>query len=135
MKVITLKQPWASLIAHGYKKYEFRSWKTNYRGPVLIHAGKGIDKNAMKNVSKYDLEFPSSKIIAMVEIIDCVKLDDQLNNKLCSENRDVYGYSKHDGYVWILSNPRIIKIDENINGKLGFWNYELNIINDENKKI
>ena len=31
MKVITLKQPWATLIIDGYKKYEFRSWKTNYR--------------------------------------------------------------------------------------------------------
>lgn len=29
MKVITLKQPWATLIIAGYKKYEFRSWKTN----------------------------------------------------------------------------------------------------------
>ena len=29
MKVLTLKQPWASLIVEGYKEYEFRSWKTN----------------------------------------------------------------------------------------------------------
>ena len=28
MKVLTIKQPWASLIVDGYKKYEFRSWKT-----------------------------------------------------------------------------------------------------------
>ena len=45
MKVITIKQPWASLIAYGYKRYEFRSWKTNYRGPIYIHAGKGTDKS------------------------------------------------------------------------------------------
>lgn len=32
MKVLTIKQPWATLIALGYKKYEFRSWKTNYVG-------------------------------------------------------------------------------------------------------
>ena len=31
MKVITLKQPWATLVAEGLKKYEFRSWKFHYR--------------------------------------------------------------------------------------------------------
>ncbi len=30
MKVITIKQPWATLIAKGYKEYEFRTWKTKY---------------------------------------------------------------------------------------------------------
>ena len=44
MKVLTIKQPWASLIAEGIKKYEFRTWKTKYRGDLLIHAGKGVDK-------------------------------------------------------------------------------------------
>jgi hypothetical protein len=39
MKVLTLKQPWATLVANGLKEYEFRSWKTNYRGKLLIHAG------------------------------------------------------------------------------------------------
>ena len=48
MKVITLKQPWATLVAEGLKKYEFRSWKYSYRGELLIHAGKGIDEEAMK---------------------------------------------------------------------------------------
>lgn len=124
MKTITLKQPWASLIANGYKKYEFRTWKTNYRGPILIHAGKGIEKDALARVKKYNLDFPAGRIIAKVNIIDCIKLDDVLNDKLCSENRDVYGYHTHEGYVWILSDPEIVEINEEINGKLGFWNYD-----------
>ena len=40
MKAITVIQPWASLLAEGAKLYETRSWKTNYRGEILIHAGK-----------------------------------------------------------------------------------------------
>ena len=35
MKVLTIREPWVSLIINGYKKYEFRSWKTNYRGKIL----------------------------------------------------------------------------------------------------
>ena len=58
MKVLTLKQPWATLVAEGIKRYEFRSWKTNYRGKILIHAGIGIDKEAMKKFAGLNLTFP-----------------------------------------------------------------------------
>lgn len=40
MKALTIRQPWASLIAHGVKTIETRSWSTEYRGPLAIHAGK-----------------------------------------------------------------------------------------------
>ena len=45
MKVLTIKEPWASLIINGYKEYEFRNFKTNYRGKILIHAGLTLEKN------------------------------------------------------------------------------------------
>ena len=38
MKAITLWQPWASMVALGYKTIETRSWSTSYRGPLAIHA-------------------------------------------------------------------------------------------------
>ena len=40
MKFLTLRQPWASLIALGVKTIETRSWSTSFRGPLAIHAGK-----------------------------------------------------------------------------------------------
>lgn len=42
MKAITLTQPWATLVAIGAKKIETRSWATSYRGPLAIHAAKGL---------------------------------------------------------------------------------------------
>lgn len=42
MKAITLTQPWATLVAIGAKRIETRSWSTSYRGPLAIHAGKGL---------------------------------------------------------------------------------------------
>lgn len=42
MKALTLTQPWATLIALGAKKIETRSWATNYRGPLAIHAAQGL---------------------------------------------------------------------------------------------
>jgi hypothetical protein len=43
MQALSIKQPWATLIAQGYKKIENRTWVTSYRGPLLIHASKGGD--------------------------------------------------------------------------------------------
>lgn len=82
MKAITLKQPWASLVAYGIKKYEFRTWKTNYRGKLLIHAGAGVDKDEMKKYVDLEIDFPKSKIIAIVDLVDCCLLDDELNKKI-----------------------------------------------------
>lgn len=42
MKALTLTQPWATLIALGEKTYETRSWSTDYRGPLAIHAAAGF---------------------------------------------------------------------------------------------
>src|SRR5436190_4080221 len=38
MKVLTMRQPWATLTALGVRTIETRSWSTNFRGPLAIHA-------------------------------------------------------------------------------------------------
>ncbi|RZJ91586.1 MAG: ASCH domain-containing protein, partial [Chryseobacterium sp.] len=38
MKSLSIKQPWASLIASGIKDIENRTWATKYRGRIYIHA-------------------------------------------------------------------------------------------------
>lgn len=82
MKVITIKQPWATLIAEGYKEYEFRTWKTKYRGDILIHAGKGVDKKAMDRFKHLNLEYPSGCIIAKANITDCIYVDEKFAQKM-----------------------------------------------------
>lgn len=51
MKVLTIKQPFATLIIEGYKEYEFRTWKTKFRGEFLIHAGKVLIKKQWKDLN------------------------------------------------------------------------------------
>lgn len=41
---LSIRQPWAWLIVNGFKDVENRTWPTNFRGPVLIHAGKTMTK-------------------------------------------------------------------------------------------
>ena len=124
MKAITLKQPWATLVIEGYKKYEFRTWKTNYRGEIYIHAGKSVDKKAMEKLKNLNLEYPKSKILGKVIIEDCIQLNDELNKKISDENPLVYGHKKdRKGYAWKLGKVTKMNIEKEIKGKLGLWEY------------
>lgn len=133
MKVITIKQPFATLIAEGLKEYEFRTWRTKYRGEILIHAGKGVDKKAMKKFEKYNLDYPSGCIIAKVNLTDCVYIDDKVREMLKKKNELVYGsvinHTEWEGYGFKLENVKKIE-PISINGKLSLWDYE---DNDEGK--
>ena len=66
MKALTIKEPWASLIINGYKEYEFRSWKTNYRGKILIHAGKSLEKENIEKFKYYNLDYGKGEIICVI---------------------------------------------------------------------
>lgn len=125
MKVITLKQPWASLVANGYKIYEFRSWKTNYRGEILIHAGCGVDKECLEKVKDYGISFPKKKILCKVVLEDCIEIDDDLNKEILKLDKNVYGEKYRSGYAWKLGKVTKLDIDEEINGQLGMWNYDV----------
>ena len=89
MKAITIRQPWASLIAHGIKDIENRTWKcpAKHIGTrVLIHAAVktsdfwdcpnyGIVHNHIREVTKYGIDYSkynTMAIIGSVEIADCV---------------------------------------------------------------
>ena len=127
MKVITIKQPWATLIAEGLKEYEFRKWKTKYRGDILIHAGKGVDKKAMEKYKHLNLEYPSGCIIAKATIKDCILIDEKMRKLLKSKNDLIYYNIVRQSddvkkYGFKLENVEKIK-PIFINGKLSLWDY------------
>ena len=125
MKVLTIKQPWASLIIEGYKRFEFRSWKTKYRGELLIHAGKSIDKEAYERFKGYLTEMPLGKIIGRVEFTDCIKTTPEFFEERLKENKDIYTKSifKED-YAWQVELKEKFDKPIDVKGKLGLWDYE-----------
>ena len=127
MKVLTIKQPWAILIMQGYKRFEFRSWQTKYRGDLLIHAGKGIDKVAMERLAKYiPKDVPTGKILGKVKLVDCVKLSSEFKGMLFEENEEVYADSSfNEVYGWQLECVEVFDEPIEVSGKLGLWNYEM----------
>lgn len=125
MKVLTIKQPFASLIANGYKTYEFRSWKTKYRGELYIHAGNGIDKKCMDMVKEYELDYPNGYIIAKVNLVSCILVDEKMSKKLREENPKVYTQDYTGYYAWKLDNVQLLDNPIKVSGKLSIWNYEV----------
>lgn len=78
MKIISIRQPWASLIASGLKDVENRTWPTRYRGPVLIHASQRADDLTSDDIERrfgvrLPAELPLGGIVGIAEIVDCVR--------------------------------------------------------------
>ncbi len=126
MKAITVKQPFASMIAAGIKEYEFRTWKTNYRGEILIHAGMGRDRDALQKYASYGLDCPGGYIIAKAYLSDCIRVDDAFRNILREKNPEIYSYFiKHtewEGYAFRLERiEKITPIPQK--GRLSIWEY------------
>ena len=126
MKVLTIKQPWATLIMQGDKRFEFRSWKTNYRGELLIHAGKGIDKEAMKRLSKYIPEnLPSEKILGKVKLVDCIEMTEEFIEEIKkNKNEYITGIYAIGRYAWILKNIQVLDKPIKAKGHLGIWSLD-----------
>ena len=86
MKIITLHQPWATLIALGFKQYETRSWATKYRGTIAIHAAKrkvkqdelaSISYNSVGHLTWEQIsqiEYPLGCIVAIADLSDCLPM-------------------------------------------------------------
>ena len=125
MKVLTIKQPWATLIMQGDKRFEFRSWQTKYRGDLLIHAGKG--KEAMKRLSKYLPEkLPYGRILGQVKLVDCIKMSPEFKEMLLKENSDIYTKSSfQENYGWQVSDVQIFEKPIEAKGHLSLWEYDL----------
>lgn len=126
MKALSIKNPWASLIINGYKEYEFRTWKTKYRGKILIHSSLGIEKNVLNKFKDYSLDYNNGYIIGEATLSDCILMTDEFYHELLNIDSAVYELSTHEmKYAWKLEN--IIKYENPIKakGNLGLWNYEV----------
>ena len=130
MKVITIREPFATLIMKDFKRIETRSWKTNYRGKIYIHAG--LSKNFKEQISGKNFEhllknlnFNYGKIICEAELVDCVYMSEEFIEDLKNNyyNEYLVGNYEVGRYAWILKNIKELEEKIEIKGKLGIWNY------------
>lgn len=118
MKALSIKQPWAWLIASGHKTIETRIWSSNYRGELLIVASKGKMTKVMKE--SFNEQYPGKideilygKALATCKVIDCrpMKVTDELD--ACC---DIYPKA----VSWVLSDVKKIEPFD-VNGQLNLY--------------
>ena len=133
MKTLSLLQPWASLVVMGVKKIETRSWKSDYRGPLLIHASLGKKGSILSTESpfkKYIRNFeslPFGSVIGVVLLEDIVPIEQLFltGHELASltmEEKAFGDYSK-GRYAWLLTAPQIFDKPIPVKGTLGLWEF------------
>lgn len=132
MRAISLHQPWATLIAIGAKRYETRSWATNYRGPLAIHAAKrpakpvewpfGI-RPALKAAGfGWDGEdLPYGCIVCTVELVNVYRVETMHMPATAPEQW--YGDYSPGRFAWRLENVQLV---DNVpaRGSQGFWEWQ-----------
>ena len=126
MKVLSIKEPFATLIKDNVKIYETRSWKTKYRGEIYIHASLSLSKS--ENVEKAN-KYLKSKIkpgyiLCKCELLDCIPMTKEFIKYICNEtNESDYGKYSEGRYAWKLKVIEVLNESISAKGKLGIWNY------------
>lgn len=114
MKALSVKQPWANLIANGEKTIETRLWATDYRGPLLIVS------------SKMPKIHPAGYALAIADLVECrpmTRLDEVAAR--CNLYRGAYS--------WVFMNVRRIPIFP-VRGQLGLYDITFPAGTDENNR-
>ena len=119
MKALSIRQPWAWLIVHGYKDMENRDWRIYQRGKILVHASKGCTRREYEAAVAFAQlllpagvvipcleDLPRGGICGSVEIADCVS---------CSESPWFVGE-----YAAVLRNSEPMEFRP-MSGQLGLF--------------
>ena len=130
MRVLSLQEPWARLVKEEVKQIETRSWKTNYRGELYIHASKKVLTKKEHNVYAVQLALLKEPItnygciIARCTLEDCILMTEEFISEI-KNNKSEYlcGEYQVGRYAWILKDIKPLKKPIPAKGSLGIWNY------------
>jgi len=112
VKAITICQPYAHLIMEGRKTCENRTWPTNYRGPIYIHAGKsrswldiwsngGEDFDHESRIPIRSMDFGA--VIAIAELVACIHIESKLLPEWRARMTEEQQHHVNGPWCWILS--------------------------------
>ena len=133
MKAISLHQPWASLVMVGRQLWETRSWPTDYRGVLAIHAGKTLPPYALEFCREFDGELaavgihdvtalPLGAVLGCVRLTGCIKTDGPEARRL-GERAKAWGNWEPGRYAWRLEGPAPYGAPVPARGMRGLWDW------------
>ncbi len=116
MRCLSIRQPWAWLVCAGMKRIENRTWSTDYRGTIAIHAStsNSVVKDYVRN-SDTDLfsvhDFAYGAILGFADVADV---------RTFGREHEDDGFACGP-YCWHMSNPRMLKTPIPMLGKLNLF--------------
>lgn len=132
---LTIKRPWAGAVLLCEKDVENRTWKTDYRGTLAVHAGKGVDGRAVfpplssgwflgpgGNRLATPLDEHAGAVLGLVELVGCVP---------CEECASPWMQWNENGWCWMLEKPRVFVEPVPLVGRLGLFGVEDSLLERE----
>lgn len=152
MKALTLQQPWASLVMMGAKKFETRSWKTEFRGPLLIHASATRQlKSQVEQFNSNPLfqdfipdinSLPYGAVIGLSEFVGIYRTEDVTDpatmiHIMFNKHEEAFGNFTKGRFAWALDELQIFETPIPYKGSRRLWDFpeELLPSNLENRSI
>lgn len=130
MKVLSIKEPFASLIKDKKKKIETRSWRTKYRGELYIHASiSNVPKERFNNEDFRelikDVKLNHGHIICKCNLVDCIYMTKEYVEDMKKNHYQEYlcGHYEEGRYSWVLDNIEPLKEPIKAKGQLSIWDY------------
>ena len=140
MKIISLWQPWASLMAHGHKQIETRSWPTSYRGPLLIHAAKRWTAEeadyhrVFQRTLCVEFDVPLGCIVGLVHLAAVDRTEDMVD--YLDEPELSFGNYSTGRWAWTTNlTPVLIDPPIPLRGQQGLWDAPPEIVREIAREI
>lgn len=130
MKVLSLREPWASLILLGKKRIETRSWRTKYRGPLCLHASAAKINPKDAHMQELLALIPGApmaygKILCRCVLADCVPMDKAFLREMEKHPVErLCGEYAPGRFAWILESIEPLERSIPAKGMLGLWEWE-----------
>ena len=135
MKVLTLQQPWATLVAIGAKRIETRSRRTSYTGPLAIHSSSRIPGWAQGHITEEPFRSalmrarPGGTPWEQQELLPCGVILAVCQLRIChptgtfilSDRERAFGDYSPGRWAWFLTDIRRLDKPVPAKGRLGLW--------------
>ncbi|XP_021307431.1 uncharacterized protein LOC110431931 isoform X2 [Sorghum bicolor] len=137
---LTMHQPWASLLVHGIKRVEGRSWPSPITGRLWIHAASKVpDPDTIKAMEDFyreiyavngitDIKFPDhypvSRLLGCVEVVGCLRSEELVCWEHVPESVRLEGLTD---FCWLCENPQKLVVPFEMRGYQGVYNLERRI--------
>ncbi len=118
MKALSICQPYPHLILIGEKLVENREWRTDYRGPLLLHAGKS--RQWLQGYPAAGLTFGA--IVGVATLVDCLHINDILDGAYDQRHPWIRTHKHTEGtWCWVLERPQRLEMPSPWRGSLGLF--------------